>query len=182
MGTATACAAPSGCTVHSMGGAGAKGRDPTLDVRPGNGIGPVDIGMTRDEARAAAATSKLGVHDFRRAEADKREDGPPDLYIGGQLFAYFSGGDRVVEVEVAVSGPLPVTCLDLDLRAPFADVLEAMAEHGRVDRTHAEFPSTSAYPQLGVVFWADLKPADLAIEPVEAILVRGLDAGRTIDR
>jgi hypothetical protein len=42
------------------------GRLPVLDVRPGDGIGPIDIGMTRDESRAAAAASGLGVGDFRR--------------------------------------------------------------------------------------------------------------------
>jgi hypothetical protein len=143
---------------------------PVLEVRPGAGIGPIDIGMTRGEARSAAVAETLSVDDFRRSHEGVA--GLPDMVIGGQLFAYFEGGDRVVEAEVAVSGPLRVTCLDLDLSAPFPDVIDAMATHGRVDPTDPAFPASSVYPELGLALWADSKPRDLAEVAVEAILVR----------
>ena len=54
-----------------------------VQVRPGAGIGPIDIGMRRPEAVAAAKASGLTLEDFRRGPGR----GKPDLFIGSQLFA-----------------------------------------------------------------------------------------------
>ena len=140
-----------------------------LDVRPGAGIGPISIGMTRDETRTSAAAMGLSIADFRRGSTS---DGPADLRFGDQLFAYFESGDRVVAVEVGVRGPLAVICLDLDLGASYADVMRAMKVHGNVDETDPEFPSTSVFFELGLTLWADVKPVDMSEFPVQAILVR----------
>jgi hypothetical protein len=63
------------------------GRLPVLDVRPGDGIGPIDIGMTRDESRAAAAASGLGVGDFRRGATP-----PPNTHLTALSVVYFELG------------------------------------------------------------------------------------------
>jgi len=145
-----------------------------LEVRPGVGIGPISIDMTRDEARAAGSGAGLQASDFLRGagQADQPTSGSMDLSFGGQLFAYFHGGDLVEEVEVAVSGPLPVALLDVDLRASYSDVLRAMRAHGPVDATHHEYPSTSVFPELGLSLWADVIADDMSEVNVEAVLVR----------
>jgi hypothetical protein len=145
-----------------------------LEVRPGVGIGPIRIGMTHDEARAAGNAAGLRSADFKRGAnlVDQPASSPTDLSFGSQLFAYFNGGDVVEEVEVAVSGPLPVALFDVDLGAPSADVLRAMQAHGRVDETDPEYPSTSAYVELGLSLWADVTVEDLSEVSVEAVLVR----------
>jgi hypothetical protein len=139
-----------------------------LDVRPGHGIGPIQIGMTRSEARDAARDAGLAVEEFRRGGGD----GPPDFVIGRQLFAYFGEDGTVDEVEAGVSGPQRVAYGALDLTSSYAGVLEAMKPLGQVDETHPEYPSTSVFSELGLSLWADVGPQDLADALVAAILVR----------
>ena len=130
--------------------------------------------MTRDEARAAGDGAGLQAADFKRGAglADLPTSGSTDLSFGSQLFAYFNGNEVVEEIEVAVSGPLPVALLDVDLGTPYADVLRAMQAHGRVDETDPEYPSTSVYVALGLSLRADVTADDMAEVSVEAVLVR----------
>ena len=122
-----------------------------LDVRPGSGIGPIEIGMTRDEVITAAKNWELAAVDFRRTGAEDR----PDLLLGGQLFAYFQDGDRVAEIEVAVSGPRPVVCLGIDLAGSRVELLAQVAALDRMDENDPEYPSVAAFPEIGVSFWTD---------------------------
>ena len=144
----------------------------TVTVRPGIGIGPIDIGMARSDAIAGATAAGLMVEDFRRGPGH----GKPDLVINGQLFAYFDGAGRVEEVEVGLSADeeaeFAVVCLDLDLAASYEAVLRRMSAISPVDDTDPEYPGTSAYPELGLVLWADAKAEDLPDVTVETILVR----------
>jgi hypothetical protein len=143
-----------------------------LAVRPGTGIGPIDLGMTRDEAVIAAAAARLSARDYWRVPGAAA----PSLSLGGQLFAHFGEDGHVAEVVAAISQPgdgeLEVTCLDLDLTAPYEDVLHRMAAHGRVDETDPEYPGTSVFLELGLVLWADATAEELHEVHVEAILVR----------
>ena len=68
----------------------------TFDVRPGSGIGPIAIGMTRADAVEAAERAKLSAAPFSRGST-------PALVIDRDLFAYLDGDDRVEEVEVAIN-------------------------------------------------------------------------------
>jgi hypothetical protein len=138
-----------------------------FDVRPGAGIGPIEIGMTREQARDAAVTSGLSVGDFRRGGGEGR----PDFFIADQLFAYFEDGDLVTEVEVAVVGDHTVTCLSLDLTAPFADILSRMRAIAHEDETDPD-PAGRAFPELGLDLWSESGPSKGADLPVGAILVR----------
>jgi hypothetical protein len=143
-----------------------------LDVRPGEGIGPVDIGMTREQVQAAAAAAGLHVRDFSRTGK-----GSSDLVVNGQVFVYFDKGGKVYEAEVTVPSEeddllLPVTCLDLDLTASYEDILGRVAPVARVDEADPEYPAASPFPELGLVLWADVKPEELAEARVESILVR----------
>jgi hypothetical protein len=132
----------------------------TLNVRPGIGIGPIEIGMSRSAAIAAASAAGLTVKDFRRGSGP----GKPDLVINGQLFAYFDGDGMVEEVEVAVPTvvrELGVTCLGLDLTASYEVVRDRMSAIARVDETDPDYPGTSVYFDLGLSLWADAKAEDL---------------------
>ena len=142
-----------------------------MDVRPGVGIGPIEIGMSRADAIAAATAAGLTVEDFRRGLGP----GKPDLAISKQLFAYVDNSGTVEEVEVAVptqGQELAVTCLDLDLTASYGVVLGRMASIARVDETDPEYPGTSVFFELGLSLWADATAEDLPDVRVEAILVR----------
>jgi hypothetical protein len=143
-----------------------------LLVRPGRGIGPIELGMTRSEVTIAALAAGLAVEDFSRGSGPKT-----DLVINRQLFVYFDADDRVLEAEVGVpeSGDaalIPVSCLGLPLAAPYDEVLRRLHAVARVDETDPEYPGTSAFLDLGLVLWAEVKADDVADTCVQAILVR----------
>jgi hypothetical protein len=138
-----------------------------FDVRPGLGIGPFQIGMTRDEARAAAEAASLSVRDFRRGGGV----GPPDFFIAEQLFAYFEDGDTVTELEVALKGHRQVTCLDLDLGMPFRTVIQVMQAIAHLDETDPD-PAGCTFPEIGLALWSESGPVKGGDRPVDAILVR----------
>ena len=141
-------------------------------MRPGEGIGPLQLGMTRKDAMTAGLAAGFAVDAFARAGGPKT-----DLVLSGQLFVYFDAAGRVDEVEVAVPQGVdprrvPVSCLGLPLAAPYDELLRRMRDRARADERDPEHPGTSAYPDLGLVLWADTKTEDLAEVRVQAILVR----------
>lgn len=112
------------------------------------------------------------VQDFSRGTGPKT-----DLAIAGQLFVYMDPSDRVLEVEVGVPrdghpGQIPVSCLGLPLAGSYVEILRRMSSVARVDETDPAYPGTSAYLDLGLVLWADVKAPDLGETSVQAILVR----------
>jgi len=135
-----------------------------LVVRPGVGIGPIEVGMSRADALRAATVEGLTVSDFRRA----RGDGPFDLLVGDQLFAYLGDDGLVTEAEVAVGGPHPVICLDLDLAAANLEILARMKAVSPVDETNPEYPWVCDFPELGLSMWFEAGSEG----SVDAILVR----------
>lgn len=123
----------------------------TFDVRPGEGIGPIAIGMTRLEALEAAKDAGLSVMSFVKSPND-----PEALAIEQQLFAYFDRDDWVVEVEVAVptQGNRPrVMWGGLDFAQSPNELTKALEGIAQPDRTDTEYPATSIYPGLGLSVW-----------------------------
>ena len=120
----------------------------TFDVRPGSGIGPITIGMTRADAVESAERATLSAAPFRRGST-------PALVIDRDLFAYLDGDDRIEEVEVAIhseraaiwEGSTSVSTqrqsnlLSTSFRWP--------------NRTHPDYPSTIDYPGLGLSVWKE---------------------------
>ena len=139
------------------------------DVRPGEGIGPLSIGMIRSDAHAALTAAGL-----EPAEFSKVPTAPPALTAGGSLFAYFDASDRVAEVEAAVEaeGSGDLVWGEVDLTGPAAQLAAELDARGEPDRSDREFPGTRAYPELGLVLWTDSKPDAWMEGPFETVLVR----------
>jgi hypothetical protein len=141
-----------------------------FEVRPGEGIGPITIGMTRSEALEAAASAGLSAMSIVKSPT-----APEALVIERQLFAYFDPDDRVEEVEVAVprdQDDRGVMWNDLDFALDPGAVTGALDEIAKPDREDAEYPATSCYPDLGLALWKDAKPNDWLDGPFESVLVR----------
>lgn len=67
-----------------------------LEVEPGAAIGPVRLGMTRDEVIEAAATAGFSCHPLERWP-----DHPEVFIIANQVQAYFASDDHVEAIEAA---------------------------------------------------------------------------------
>jgi hypothetical protein len=65
-----------------------------LDVRPHDGVGPLRLGITRDECRAAFDGAYRG---FRKMPQDDRTT---DAFLGAGHVCY-DGEDRVEDIEVS---------------------------------------------------------------------------------
>ena len=74
-------------------------RTPTYDVEPLRGVGPVRLGMTRAESRAAM---DLPVESFRKSPNDAALT---DAYLESSFQVFFDGGDRVEFIELSAGGP-----------------------------------------------------------------------------
>ena len=131
-------------------------------IRPGSGVGPVKIGMSRDDAKRAMETTGHKVESFVRWQ-----NRPPVLAMQGEfLSGYFDRSDRVEAIEVM--GP-PSDAQSLGDEPPFA------ARYGDVDvfRTRASTladlvsrdaePDTTAedhgvaftFPTIGIALWRE---------------------------
>lgn len=139
-------------------------------MRPGEGIGPITIGMTRSEAVEAAESVGLTATSFVKSPT-----APKALVIERQLFAYFDPDDRVEEVEVAVPrdpDDRDVMWNDLDFALDPGAVTGALDEIAQPDKEDLEYPATSYYPDLGLAVWKDARPDDWLDGPFESVLVR----------
>ena len=142
----------------------------SFDVRPGQGIGPIAIGMTRSQALEASESAGLSAASFVKSPT-----APKALVIERQLFAYFDINDRVLEVEVAVprdQDDRGVMWNDLDFALDPGQVAGALDEIAQPDTEDAEYPTTRRYPDLGLILWKDAKPEDWLDGPFESVLVR----------
>jgi hypothetical protein len=138
-----------------------------FDVRPGLGIGPFNLGMTRADAIAAADTAGLTTAPFRRGST-----GPVGLVIAGLLFIHVDAVDEVEEIEVALSDDMAIVWQGLDLRAPAREVVAAFDQIAAADATDREFPASMNYPAIGLSLWKEGKPGRPLTGRFEAVLVR----------
>jgi hypothetical protein len=112
----------------------------TYDVEPLQGIGPVRLGMTRAESRAAMA---LPVDAYRKGESPILTD----AYLDSTFQVFFDEADRVEFIELSSGGPCvplyrEVRVLDLaadEAIALVAQEAQPIDENG--DATSVVFPA-----------------------------------------
>ena len=146
-----------------------------LEVEPGVGIGPVRLGMTRDEVIEAAATAGLSCQPL-----NSWPHRPEVLIIANQVQAYFTGDDHVEAVEAATYESLEfrLQCDGVDLGDQSPTVKARLDELAEADTSDPDFPASFCYLSIGLCLWKDSKPADWADGPFESVLVQP-PAGRT---
>jgi hypothetical protein len=139
-------------------------------VRPGEGIGPIAIGMTRSRALQAANDVDLRVASFVKSTTE-----PEALAIERQLFVYFDSEDQVEEIEVGITsdGTMRAVLWDgIDLTLDSDDLIRTLDAIAQPDRADAEYPASSYYPDLGLALWMDATAEDWVEGRFESILVR----------
>jgi len=127
-----------------------------VDVVPLVGIGPVRLGMTRDQVRAAV---DMPPFSFRKgAEVD--------AFYNNALQVFYAADCPTVEfVEVSLGPELEPWLDDLDLsRVPVDEVVASVSKAATVDDRDPEQGLSYVFPALGLSLWRRTlpeSPADL---------------------
>jgi hypothetical protein len=132
----------------------------TWTVRPGQAIGPIELGMTRDEVRAVMG-------DVGEPGGDRAELWFADMTIR----ADFDSDGRVEFIEAPSEAPLRLGHLEpfaLDRDELVAQVAEMLGEAGDV----REQGETVRFDAHGVVFWGYNQDTQTELE-FETISVHG---------
>jgi hypothetical protein len=129
----------------------------TYEIRPGKGIGPVQIDMSREEARRAMQATGQSVVSFERQMLGMH---------AGAFRIHLDAADRVESVEV-VRGTatalqpgevLPFAALlgDVDvLRTPATDLVAFVSRNTKLDPNSDDPGVTFEFPTIGLGFWRE---------------------------
>jgi hypothetical protein len=129
----------------------------TYEIRPGRGIGPVRIGMSREEARLAMQATGQSVVSLERQMLGMH---------GGAFRIHLDATARVESVEVVRGTPtalqpgeeLPFAALlgDVDvLRTPATDLVALVSRKTKPDPNGPDPGVTFEFPAVGLGFWRE---------------------------
>ena len=127
-----------------------------------DGLGPVQLGMTRDDARRALA--EWGeCRPFRRTA--ESNEGWSVTRSSTTIFATVDDGDRVEAIELAspghgIAGGDQVVYDDVDLFIDEADMVIAKLEAKGIRLTEGDNGYTTTAPDVLLGLWRDGEPSD----------------------
>lgn len=136
----------------------------SYEIRPGKGIGPVQIGMLRRDAQAAMRETGEPVESFVRWQGT-----PPVLAMQENAFqVYFDAADRVEGIEVM--GPtsqwqnlgeqprFEALYRGVDVfRTPASKLVEIVSREARLDPDGEEPGATFDFPSIGLSLWREVE-------------------------
>ena len=131
------------------------------EIRPGKGIGPVKLGMSRDEARHA-----MQARGQRVVSLDRGDPRPALAMHGNGFQVYFDAADRVHGVEVmrpysaalrpGERLPFAAELEDVDVfQTPATDLVALVSRKTRLDPDSHDPGVTFEFPSIGLGFWRE---------------------------
>ena len=148
----------------------------TYEVRPGSGAGPVEIGMSRQDAERAMEATGHQVKSFVRWP-----EAPPILAMQANSFqVYFDHSDRVEAVELMGPGsdgqsfgeepPFVALYGDVDVfRTPASELAEVVSGDAQPDTGAEDHGIAFTFPTIGLSLW---RATDEDTPFFETVLVR----------
>ena len=135
---------------------------PTFDVEPLRGVGPVRLGMTRDESRAAMG---LPFESFQKSPGDAALT---DAYLDSSFQVFFDREDRVDFIELS-AGP---DCVALYrgtpvLELPAEEAVALLARDAAPDLSEPEDETSVVFPALELSLWRPFAPDDEGDDPFD---------------
>ncbi|HYW13183.1 MAG TPA: hypothetical protein VE871_14580 [Longimicrobium sp.] len=124
----------------------------TYDVVPHEGVGPVRLGMTRAESRAAMGLPVQSHGTGRDAR---------DLYLDSAFQVFFDDADRVEYIELSHGGPFIARYESVDVFATDAEPLvELVRQRAAYDENDPELGYSYIFPALQLSVWRSVVPDD----------------------
>ncbi|MBB6049026.1 hypothetical protein [Armatimonas rosea] len=127
-----------------------------FDIVPQKGIGPVRLGMSREESRVALA-------EYGAPLSYQRSDDEPasDFYGALCLRVDFdtNGKAAFLEASPVVGNPFLLHNVDI-FATPMDDLAEAIAAYTPIDEDDPEYGYTYHFPSWGLTLWRSVLPDD----------------------
>jgi hypothetical protein len=125
---------------------------------PGEAIGPLRIGMKREEVRRI-----LGEPSAVRAARQQRGISFPETdYFWENSLQITYAQDRVDFIGANRGGPFDLLWEEQSLfSTTFTEITEAIARYTPVDTTDTEYPTTWRFPAWGLCLWRSCQPEDV---------------------
>ena len=123
----------------------------TYSVEPLEGVGPVRLGMTRVESRAAMA---LAVHPFQKGDSPILTD----AYLESSFQVFFDQADRVEFIELSAGGPCVVLYRDARvLELPAEEAIALVSQDAPPIDENGDATSV-VFPALELSLWRPFAP------------------------
>ncbi len=128
---------------------------PSYDVVPHRGVGPVLLGMSCQESRAAMG---MQPHVYRR-NIFATED--TDSYLGNAFQVDFDREERVEFIELSPGWPAIAVYRGISVFETPADQLVALiSQEAGYDRSDPELGYSYVFPELELAVWRPVLPED----------------------
>jgi len=127
-------------------------------VIPHRSIGPISLGMTRDEVRrilgkpssVEAAHEKWGIHWPDR-----------DFFFNNAFQVTYDAEFETVHIEVCATPDYIVTFDGIRVHdSPPQEVVDALRKHAKVDDQHREYPTNLWFPDLDLNLYREHSDED----------------------
>ena len=123
------------------------------NIEPHKGIGPIKIGMTREQSRKAIG---LKPKPFRKSASDKI---PTDAYYQNSLQVFFDDNKHVEYIEVSGPGPIRVLYKGIDFFSLKADeAIALISKDAPYDPNDPELGYSYVFPALELSIWRPVLP------------------------
>jgi hypothetical protein len=131
-------------------------------IRPGSGVGPVQLGMSRDDAKRAMGTTGHKVESF-----DRWQRSPPVLAMQENSFqVYFDGSDRVEAIELMGPSsdgqsfgdepPFAAHYGDVDVfRTRASELADVVSRDADPDKEAEDHGVAFTFPTIGISLWRE---------------------------
>ena len=123
------------------------------EVVPGLAIGPIALGMSRDEVR-----SKLGTPSYIEAAYRSWDIDFPDKDCFSQncVQVRYDSYGKVEDIQVSAHESFLVTFDGVPVHDSSVETIaEAIGKKARLDMDEGEYPSVYFYPELGLSLWRE---------------------------
>lgn len=127
----------------------------TFSVEPLVGVGPVRLGMSRQETRDAIDAPVVSF------EKGPLSASPTDAFLENAFQVFYDKDDRAEFIEVSRNGPFMVLYQGISVFETTADeFLEAVSRDTNYDKDRPEQGYSFVFPEVGLSLWRQSLPED----------------------
>ena len=125
-----------------------------FEVRPGEGVGPIRLGMTREEAREAMPD---GRESFLKTPDSQH---PTDAWFEAGFQVFYSDNPPVVDsIELSRDGGFSVNCWGIDVfSTPVDRVVNHFERYSALDIADPEIGCSYLFPAARLWVWRPFMP------------------------
>lgn len=127
-----------------------------FEVRPGDGVGLLKLGMTREQARQAMGDEPESFHK----DPQLKESHPVDAWFEAGFQVFYSGPEATVTlIELSRASGFRANCWDVDVfETPAEKVVHVFSQHAELDIADPELGCSYYFPALQLRLWRPFEP------------------------